>query len=86
MRGFPHSGCVEQNVYSRALVRAAELLGSTEALSAYLDVSLRRLERWMDGRERIPQDVFLKVVDLYAERQLEHLQDRQDMAKSDGRF
>jgi hypothetical protein len=51
---------------SRALQRAAEILGGIDELRACLQVSLLHLEAWMQGRARLPDAVFLKVVDILA--------------------
>lgn len=53
-------------VRSKALQRAADLVGGRHALRATLGVSLRDLERWLDGGETPPLDVFLKSVDIIA--------------------
>jgi hypothetical protein len=61
---------VSKNVYVRALRRAAETLGSVEALRAHLQVPMRQLAGWLQGDARPPQAVFFKVVDLLAEAEL----------------
>ena len=61
---------VPKNVYMRALRRAAQGLGSVEALRAHLKVSMSQLHSWMEGETRPPEEVFLKVVDLLAEEEL----------------
>jgi hypothetical protein len=66
---------MRKTVYSRALARAAKILGSTEALRAYLNVSTRGLELWMHGYARPPDHVFLRVVDLLTECELQKLQE-----------
>ena len=58
-------------VRSRALWRAAEILGGTWALRAYLNVPALMLAAWMSGLEPPPTEVFLKVVDLIVENQLD---------------
>jgi DNA-binding transcriptional regulator YdaS (Cro superfamily) len=63
-------------MYSRALKCAAEILGSTEALRAYLGVSSAQLHLWMDGGIKPPDSVFLKIADLLAEKQSEALRER----------
>lgn len=47
-----------------ALRRAALVLGSVEALARTIGFSPRQIERWMQGEEAIPTDVFLLAVDL----------------------
>jgi hypothetical protein len=57
-------------IHSLTLQRAAALLGGAPALSEYLDVPLRRLQLWMRGTLPPPNDIFLKAVDVVAERDL----------------
>lgn len=61
-------------VHSRALKRAAEVLGGVDPLCNYLRVSAFQLERWMRGEARPPDAIFLKVVDVLAR------EDREDRA------
>ena len=60
-------------VRSQALNRAAEILGGTRPLRAYLNVSALVLGMWMSGAQLPPTDVFLKVVDLIVEKDLDRL-------------
>jgi hypothetical protein len=72
---------MRKTVYSRALVRAAQILGSTEALRAHLNVSMSGLALWMQGYARPPDHVFIRVVDLLAERELKELRGEGDRAE-----
>lgn len=63
-------------LYSRALKRAAEILGGAEALRDYLGVSMVQLRFWMQGHGKPPDGVFLRIADLLAEKQSEVLRDR----------
>lgn len=58
---------MRHTVHTRALQRAAEMLGGTDALCAFLAVPRRRLELWMSGQIGLPGDVFLQVVDILLE-------------------
>lgn len=51
------------SVYSRALQKAAELMGSYDKLSRFLLVPSSDLQRWISGKAAPPTAVFLKVVD-----------------------
>jgi hypothetical protein len=51
------------SVYSRALQKAAELMGSYDKLSRYLLVPSSDLQRWIDGKAVPPTAIFLRVVD-----------------------
>ena len=52
------------SVYSRALGRAAELLGGREKLAKVLQVPAADLDSWIADRAKPPRDIFLRVVDL----------------------
>lgn len=56
-------------MYARLLKRAAEVLGSAEALREYLGVSAAQLNFWMRGAAPPPDSVFLRLADLLAEKQ-----------------
>lgn len=47
-----------------ALCRATQAMGGADALAAKLGVSVLQLQRWMNGDETIPADIFLLAVDL----------------------
>jgi hypothetical protein len=53
-----------QAVRIDTLRRAARLLGGVDALARKLKVSTWRLEAWLNGQEAVPDDVFLRAVDL----------------------
>jgi len=52
------------SVYSRALSRAAELLGGRDKLAKALQVAVTDIEKWIADREKPPSEVFLRIVDL----------------------
>ena len=54
-------------------MRAAEILGGTEALQRYLNAPGGNLRRWMQGRERLPDDIFLRIADLLADSEMNAL-------------
>jgi hypothetical protein len=60
-------------IRTRALWRASEILGGRRPLRTYLNVSALVLATWMSGANVPPTDVFLKVVDLIVERDLDDL-------------
>jgi hypothetical protein len=53
-----------RDVQSRALRKAAELLGGRKPLAERLAVQSDDIEKWTLGGARIPHDVFLRLVDL----------------------
>lgn len=54
-------------VHSRALRRAAELVGGAQALCDTLQVPAGDMRRWLEGVEAPPAGIFLRVVDLIVE-------------------
>jgi hypothetical protein len=52
------------SVYSRTLRKAAELIGSREKLSRYLQVPPSNLGKWIADEARPPMAIFLRAVDL----------------------
>jgi hypothetical protein len=68
-----HIRAVQQTVHTRALHRAAEILGGRVALCGYLDVRAGLLDLWMQGAWPPPLSVFLRVVDLLLEQQVKEL-------------
>src|SRR2546426_2909392 len=55
---------VAPSVYSRAVRKAAELLGGREQLSRTLQVPLAEIEKWLADEAKPPREIFLRVVDL----------------------
>ena len=51
------------SVYSRTLVKAAELIGGREKLCRYLHVPAADLQKWIDDKAVPPKGIFLRVVD-----------------------
>ena len=56
-----------RSAYSRALARAATVLGGVQELSDYLKVPKADLMRWIKGEEKPTTKAFLDVVDLLSE-------------------
>ena len=52
------------SVYSRALSRAAELVGGREKLAKILQVPAAELDDWLTDRAKPPREIFLRIVDL----------------------
>jgi len=64
---------VSKTVHVRALRRAAQCLGGVEALRAHLQVSMSQLAGWLYGETHVPEAVFLKIVDLLSEQEINAL-------------
>lgn len=60
-------------VHKRALQRAIDLAGGTEPLATYLKVSPTAVKFWLNASSPLPDDMFLKIVDLLVERSLMEL-------------
>jgi hypothetical protein len=54
----------DQQLYQRALSNAVRVTGGEDALREYLDVPSTTLRTWLTGLKPIPENVFLKVIDL----------------------
>jgi DNA-binding transcriptional regulator YiaG len=52
------------HIYIKTLHTACLLLGGEHKLADYLGVSAERVEAWLNGREMLPDAVFLRCVDL----------------------
>jgi hypothetical protein len=63
-RGCGIIALVAASVYSRALLRAAELVGGRDQLARVLRVPKAELENWIAGEAKPAREVFLRVVDL----------------------
>ena len=52
------------SVYSRALLRAVELLGGRDKLARVLRAPKDELDKWIAGDAKPPRELFLRVVDI----------------------
>lgn len=55
---------VTASIYSRALAKAAELVGGRAELAAVLHVAQADVDRWIADADKPPREVFLRVVDI----------------------
>ena len=55
---------VTDSVYSRALRKAAELIGGREQLARILQVSPAQIEIWIADEAKPPREIFLRIVDI----------------------
>jgi hypothetical protein len=51
-------------IHSHALKRAIDIVGGIEKLAAQLDVPSDDLLLWSQGTKRVPEEVFLRAVDI----------------------
>jgi len=56
-----------------ALARAAEILGGAARLARRLGISQTRLRLYLDDVERLPQALFLKLVDVLSDAEMKKL-------------
>jgi hypothetical protein len=61
---------------TEAVRRAAEILGGSRPLRAYLNASALVVGLWISGVATPPPDVFLKVVDLITEKGIDSLREK----------
>jgi len=52
------------SVYSRAVRKAAELLGGRDKLARTLQVPVSEIEKWITEQKKPPREIFLRVVDV----------------------
>lgn len=52
------------SVYSRAVQKAADLLGGRQRLAKVLSVPIDEIDSWIADKTRPPREVFLRVVDI----------------------
>lgn len=64
---------VNQDIVSRALLKAAELVGGLTPLQLYLQVDRSELFGWIVGKGAPPEQVFLRVVDILVDPQAAQL-------------
>jgi hypothetical protein len=69
-------------VYVRAMRRAAQILGGLEALAAHLGAAADDVACWLDGSKRVPDDVFLRVVDIVSAHEIAEISGRHRNLKS----
>lgn len=61
---------VAETIHTRALARAAEIEGSTQALASLLRVPHNTLLRWMSGRAQMPLRAFLHTIRLLVQHEV----------------
>jgi hypothetical protein len=55
------------DLHAKMLERAVEILGGTREVADYLGVSPARLRMWTRGMFGLPDEVFLRLVDLISD-------------------
>jgi hypothetical protein len=55
---------VAASIYSRAIQKAADLLGGRDRLAKVLLVPVAEIDRWIADKARPPREAFLRVVDI----------------------
>jgi hypothetical protein len=61
-------------VHKRALKRAIDLAGGLEPLARHLKLPPTAVKFWLNASSPLPDDVFLKLVDLLLDRSVRELQ------------
>ena len=69
---------VASTVYSRALQKAAELVGGREKLAELLRVPKADIDRWIADQAKPPREIFLRIVDLILDETTPAESDPQD--------
>ena len=60
------------DIHTRALKRAAEILGSEEKLRTFLGASELDFSAW-EGQRELPRNIFLRLVDLITDEDVRRL-------------
>jgi hypothetical protein len=60
---------VHQDIHSRALRRAAEIIGGNEQLRVHLGATETDFASWNGARE-LPRNVFLRLVDIITDEEV----------------
>ena len=60
-------------VHVRTVRRAAEIVGGVEELAAQLEVGDESIKKWMEGQSSVPQEIFLRCVDIVNAHQMDEL-------------
>ena len=71
-------------VRAQTLRRAAEIAGGLSRLSAHLRVPERALEVWLTGTQPIPEEVFLRAVDIVTANQINEITGAHDIPPRTG--
>ena len=65
-------GLVLHDIHTRALKRAAEILGSEEKLRTFLGASEIDFSTWLSQQE-LPRNIFLRLVDVITDEDVRRL-------------
>jgi hypothetical protein len=63
-RDCPVAPPSRSTVFARTLHRACQILGGAQQLAEHLKVPAEDLQRWMEGHEEPPLELFLAAVDV----------------------
>ena len=62
--GLRNDWPVTASIYSRAVTKAAELLGGRAELGRVLQTPVAEIDRWITEEAKPPREMFLRVVDI----------------------
>ena len=57
----------QRSRYAKAISRAEEILGSRARTAALFRVPPEKIQRWLDGEETAPLEIFLRSLDVIAD-------------------
>ena len=63
-------------VHAVTVRRAAEIVGGVKVLAAQLDVGDENLKNWIEAQVPVPQEIFLRCVDIVNAHQLSEISGR----------
>lgn len=63
-------------VHARTVRRAADVVGGAAVLAGHLEVREEFITKWMEDRLPVPQEIFLRCVDIVNAHQLDEISDQ----------
>jgi hypothetical protein len=60
-------------VQARTVRRAVEIVGGVEEFAAQLELREELIRNWVEGQRPVPQEIFLRCVDIVNAHQLDEL-------------
>jgi hypothetical protein len=60
-------------VHARTVQRAAQIVGGIALLAGQLDVRDENLKKWLEGSLPVPEEIFLRCVDIVSARELHEI-------------
>jgi DNA-binding transcriptional regulator YdaS (Cro superfamily) len=69
-------------IHARTLRRAAEIVGGVQEMAAQLDVPSGYVAEWSQGTKPVPQEIFLKAVDIVTAHEVNEISGKHPTIKA----